>query len=149
MSELPALPVTFRPSRTRAVLIGVGIAVFAVITVIAATLEMLSAGERATFVVTGLLFLGVLLLLARPRVTADDDGLTVVNLTTKRSLAWAEILRVNLRAGDPWVHLDLSDGTTLPAMGIQPGIAREQAIADARALRALSDKYGGSTVPSA
>lgn len=145
MSELPALPVTFRPGRTRAVLITVGLAVFAVITVIAATLEMLSPGERATFIVTGLLFLGVLLLLARPRVTADRDGVTVVNLTTKRRLAWAEVLRVNLRAGDAWVHLDLSDGTTLPAMGIQPGIARAQAIADARALRALSEAHGSGS----
>lgn len=143
MSELPALPATFRPGRTRAVLIGVGIAVCAVITVIAMTLEVLSAGERATFVITGLLFLGVLLLLARPRVTADPEGVTVVNLTTTRRLAWAQILRVNLRAGDPWVHLDLSDGTSLPAMGIQPGIARAQAIADARALRALAEQHGG------
>ena len=31
---------------------------------------------------------------------------------------------MNLRPGDPWVFLDLSDGTSLPALGIQPGIAK-------------------------
>ncbi|MFH8851235.1 S9 family peptidase, partial [Streptomyces rimosus] len=31
------------------------------------------------------------------------DGITVVNLTKKRELAWAQVLRVNLRQGDPWV----------------------------------------------
>ncbi|MGO4751310.1 PH domain-containing protein, partial [Streptomyces sp. 2MCAF27] len=65
-----------------------------------------------------------------------------VNLTTKRRLAWAEVLRVNLRSGDPWVYLDLSDGTSLAAMGIQPGIAKARAIDDARALRALAERHG-------
>jgi len=56
----------------------------------------------------------------------------------RRHLDWAEILQVNLRPGDPWVFLDLSDGTSLPVLGIQPGIARQRAIDDARALRALA-----------
>lgn len=57
-------------------------------------------------------------------------------------LEWAQILRVNLRPGDPWVFLDLSDGTSLPALGIQPGVAKAQAIGDARALRALAETRG-------
>lgn len=147
MSELPALPVTFRPSRTRIVLISAGIAVLVVLIVIALTLPTLSAGERVTFIGVGALFFGVLLLLSRPHVTVDEAGVTVVNLTVKRRLEWAEVLAVNLRPGDPWVSLDLADGTNLPAMGIQPGIARQQAIADARVLRALAERYGsGETV---
>lgn len=73
---------------------------------------------------------------------ADDSGVTVVNLTRTRRLSWAEIVRVNLRAGDPWVFLDLSDGTSMPALGIQPGIAKEQAIRDAKMLRALAENRG-------
>jgi hypothetical protein len=46
---------------------------------------------------------------------------------------------VVLRPGDAWVHLDLADGTTLAVMGIQPGIAREQALRDARLLRSLAE----------
>ncbi|MFI8293208.1 PH domain-containing protein [Streptomyces sp. ms191] len=139
---LPALPVTFRPGRTRAVLLTVGAAMFAVITAVALMLEKLGPGERASFILTAALFLGVLAMLSRPKVVADDDGVTVVNITRTRRLAWAEILRVNLRPGDPWVFLDLSDGTSMPALGIQPGIAKEQAIRDARALRALADSHG-------
>jgi hypothetical protein len=142
MPELPGLPITFRPTRTRVVLLTVGVALFAVLTVIAILLPTLSGGERTTFVFTGLLFLGVLVLLSRPKVVADAHGVTVINLTTKRRLEWAEILRVNLRPGDPWVHLDLSDGTSLPAMGIQPGIARSRAVSDARTLRSLAEAYG-------
>ncbi|MFB6989036.1 MULTISPECIES: PH domain-containing protein [unclassified Streptomyces] len=143
--ELPALPVTFRPTRTRVVLLTVGAAMFVVITVIAMTLEQLSAGERSSFVFTALLFFGVLALLSRPKVVAHEDGVTVVNLTRTRRLSWAEILRVNLRVGDPWVFLDLSDGTSMPALGIQPGIAKQQAIRDARTLRALAENRGTGT----
>ncbi|MFF0793240.1 PH domain-containing protein [Streptomyces spiralis] len=137
MSDLPALPVTFRPAQTRAVLLTAGVAIFVVITVVALLLEQLSPAERISFVFTGALLFGVLALLARPKVVVDDSGVTVVNIASRRRLEWPEILQVNLRPGDPWVFLNLSDGTSLPALGIQPGIAKQRAIADARALRAL------------
>ncbi|MFC4472052.1 PH domain-containing protein [Streptomyces xiangluensis] len=139
MSDLPALPVTFRPGRTRAVLLTAGAAIFVVITTVAMLLEKLSPGERLSFVFTGALLFGVLVLLSRPKVVADESGVTVVNIASRRHLAWAEILQVNLRPGDPWVFLNLSDGTSLPALGIQPGIAKQQAIRDARTLRALAE----------
>ncbi|GAA0453656.1 PH domain-containing protein [Streptomyces stramineus] len=143
--QLPQLPVTFRPTRTRIVLLSLGAALLAVLTVMALTLGTLNNGDRATFIGTGLLFFGVLATLSRPKVVAAEDGVTVVNLATSRRLAWAQIVRVNLRAGDAWVHLDLADGTSLPAMGIQPGIAKEKAVADARALRALVEAHGTGT----
>ncbi|MET9884055.1 PH domain-containing protein [Streptomyces sp. NPDC006430] len=141
-SAPPALPVTFRPTRTRVVLLSVGLAMFATITAIAFLLENLSPGERISFVFTAVLLTSVLVLLSRPKVVADEAGVTVVNLTNTRRLEWAQILRVNLRPGDPWVFLDLSDGTSLPVLGIQPGVARQQAIGDARALRALAETLG-------
>ncbi|MFF7313108.1 PH domain-containing protein [Streptomyces sp. NPDC008137] len=139
MSDLPTLPVTFRPGSTRAVLLSAAVAILVVITAVAMLLKQLSPAERLSFVVTALLLDAVLLLLARPKVVADESGVTVVNLTNKRRLEWAEILQVTLRPGDPWVFLNLSDGTSLPVLGIQPGIARQRAIADARALRALAE----------
>ncbi|MDT0487330.1 MULTISPECIES: PH domain-containing protein [Streptomyces] len=138
-SELPTLPVTFRPSRTRAVLLTAGVAIFVTITVIALLLEELGPGERLSFVFTAALLAGVLFLLARVKVVADESGVTVQNIAGRRRLEWAEIIQVNLRPGDPWVFLNLSDGTSLPALGIQPGIAKQQAIADAKALRALAE----------
>ncbi|WP_330303125.1 MULTISPECIES: PH domain-containing protein [unclassified Streptomyces] len=137
--QTPALPVTFRPSRTRAVLLTAGAAIFVVITTVAMLLEQLSPGERVSFVFTAALLFAVLLLLSRPKVVADESGVTVVNIASKRRLDWAEIVQVNLRPGDPWVFLNLSDGTSLPALGIQPGIAKQRAIEDARALRALAE----------
>ncbi|MFD8308978.1 PH domain-containing protein [Streptomyces sp. NPDC059690] len=147
MSDLPTLPVTFRPGRTRAVLLTAGVAIFVVITVVALLLEGLGPGERLSFIVTGALMAGVLALLARVKVVADETGVTVVNIATRRHLDWPEILHVNLRPGDPWVFLDLSDGTSLPALGIQPGIARDRAIADARTLRALAEARSTRDLP--
>ena len=145
--ELPVLPVTFRPARTRAVLLGLATGLLAAFVVIAVLLPADGArpwhtSDRIWIVLTGLLIAGVLVLLSRPKVAADRDGVTVVNLTTRRRLEWAQVLRVNLRTGDPWVYLDLADGTSLAAMGIQPGIGRARALRDARALRALAEAYG-------
>ncbi|CAL9380438.1 hypothetical protein C1708_27255 [Streptomyces sp. DH-12] len=140
-TELPELPVTFRPGRTRAVLLSAGVALFVVVSLIGLLLSGLGPGERVSFVFTAALLAGVLFLLARPKIVADEAGVTVVNIVHRRRLEWAEILQVNLRSGDAWVFLDLSDGTTLPALGIQPGIARQRAVADARVLRALAEAH--------
>ncbi|WRZ94130.1 PH domain-containing protein [Streptomyces sp. NBC_01007] len=142
MSDLPSLPMTFRPARTRAVLLTAGASILVVITTVAMLLEQLGPGEKLSFIFTAALLFGVLLLLSRPKVVADESGVTVVNIASRRHLDWAEILQVNLRPGDPWVFLDLSDGTSLPALGIQPGIAKQRAIEDARTLRALASARG-------
>lgn len=143
----PPLPHTFRPTRTRLVLMTLGGCVFAVLTVIAVLLPAggavaWSVGEKVVISLCGLLVWGVLALLSRPRAVADEDGLTVVNLTARRRLAWAQIVAVSLRPGDPWVSLDLDDGTTLAVMAIQPGAGRAEALRDARALRALVERHG-------
>jgi hypothetical protein len=142
-----ALPVTFRPVVTRLVLLVMAVALFGTLTSVAVLMPHdgaapWSTADRATVVVTAALICAVLVLLSRPRAVADRDGLTVVNLTVKRRFAWPEVVRVNLRAGDAWVHLDLADGTTLAVMGIQPGIARQQALRDARRLRDLVEALG-------
>ncbi|WP_225836652.1 PH domain-containing protein [Streptomyces sp. NK08204] len=139
MSDVPDLPVTFRPTLTRAILLTAGVLILLVISGVGMLLDI-GPGERLSFVVTGALICYVLTRIARVKVVADDSGVTVVNIATRRRLDWAEILQVNLRPGDPWVFLDLSDGTSLAALGIQPGMSRERAIADARTLRALVEQ---------
>ncbi len=145
--ELPALPVDFRPAKTRAVLLSAAVALFVVVSAVALLLDSLSPAEKTSFVFTAALLAGILLLLARPRVRADEDGVTVVNITRVRRLAWAEIVRVNLRTGDAWVFLDLSDGTSMPVLGIQPGNGRAAAVRDARLLRALAERHSSELPP--
>ncbi|WP_327292138.1 PH domain-containing protein [Streptomyces sp. NBC_01198] len=147
LAAVAQLPVTFRPLVTRVVLLTMGTLLLGTLSTLAVVMphegaSPWSSGDRITVVVVGVLSLALLTLLSRPKAVADAGGLTVVNLTVKRRLAWAEVLAVRLRAGDAWVHLDLADGTTLAVMGIQPGIARRQAVSDARRLRALVEALG-------
>jgi hypothetical protein len=139
-----ALPVTFRPVRTRTVLMTVGTVLLVTFVTVAFAMPGWSPLDRGVFIATGVVVFGLLSLLSRPKIVAAPGGLTVINLTTKRRLEWAEVLRVNLRPGDPWVYLDLADGTSLAAMGIQPGNGRERAVHEARRLKALTEAYGTS-----
>jgi hypothetical protein len=75
--------------------------------------------DRLSLLVFWGLVMLVLAALAAPRVRADDDGLLVVNMVRRRRLDWAQIVGLRFGTGDPWVQLDLSDGTTLAVMGIQ------------------------------
>ncbi|MFF2654420.1 PH domain-containing protein [Streptomyces sp. NPDC058045] len=144
-AAVPQPPLTFRPRHIRAVLLLSGVALLAAFSAIGLLPRGLGPGDRLSFVLTGALLLAALALLARPRIEATEEGLHVVNIVTSRRLDWAELVQVNLRPGDPWAYLDLSDGTSLPALGIQPGMARQQAVDDARTLRTLVAARSGRT----
>ncbi len=139
--RVPQLPVTFRPRRTRVAVLAVGTALVATFIVVATILPNTgptawSAPERVGFAAIGPIIAAGLYLLARPRIIADERGLTVVNTVRTQRLEWAEIVRVNLRPGDPWVLLDLDSGEVLPAMGIQAsgGQASRNAAGELQAL---------------
>ncbi|GGQ87437.1 PH domain-containing protein [Kitasatospora griseola] len=145
MSTPLTLPVTWAPRRNRAVLLTLGALMVVLFAVLAVALpENWQLRDRAMMVISGLLFAAVGLMLARPKVVADADGLTVVNFVRSRRLAWAEVVRVNLKHGDPWVMLDLADGTALAAVGIQPAGGRDQAVTAARTLRDLVEERGAA-----
>lgn len=92
--------------------------------------------QRATLVAFGLLFFSLGFALCRSRVQATADWLVVVNGYRRRELQWAEVLAVHLPPGAPWAVLDLADGTSAPAMGIQ-GSDGDRAKKAVRELRAL------------
>ncbi len=77
--------------------------------------------------------------LARSRLVARENGLTVVNGYRTRRYEWNEILAVTLGPGSPWAVLDIADGTTVPAMGIQ-GSDGARAQAQVRRLRLLVER---------
>lgn len=77
--------------------------------------------------------------LARSRVEARDEGLRLVNGYRVHAYEWSEILGITLRPGSPWALLDLSDGTTVSALGIQ-GSDGARAATQIRVLRRLVDQ---------
>ncbi|MEY9860934.1 hypothetical protein ABH935_006572 [Catenulispora sp. GAS73] len=143
--RVPQLPATFRPQRTRIAVLAVSTALIVTLVVVALILPdtgstAWSVPERVAFAALGPAISAGLYLLARPKIVADERGLTIVNTARTQHLEWAQIVRVNLRPGDPWVLLDLDSGEVLPAMGIQAsgGKAARKAAGE---LRALVDEH--------
>jgi hypothetical protein len=144
-ADIP-LPRTWYAARSRLITRIIGVVILGGLTVLALALPEEGGwgfGSRLGVVLTGVAGLAFMLVLGRPKVVADERGVTVVNLLRTHHLTWPQIVRVYLRPGDPWVFLDLSDGETLAAMGIQTSNGKARAIADAGELRALSERFGG------
>lgn len=147
-APVPDLPVRFRPLGTRvaAVAFGVVLVVTVVVVWLALPPEVQEAFTLAQRVTVGLMILAAGMVghaLARCRVDAGDDGLTVVNGYRTHRYAWQQVVAVHLRPGSPWAVLDLSDGTSRSAMGIQ-GSDGARARQQARRLRVLVEAHAGT-----
>lgn len=79
--------------------------------------------------------------MARSRVEARAEGLHVVNGYRSTTYTWEQVDGIALKAGGPWAVLELADGSTVPAMGIQ-GSDGARAVTQARQLRRLLDQHG-------
>lgn len=75
--------------------------------------------QRGTVVFFALCALALGHALVRSRVVAEAGRLVVVNGYRRREFEWPEVLAVHLPPGAPWATLDLADGTSTAAMGIQ------------------------------
>ena len=82
--------------------------------------------------------------LARSRVVAEPDKLVVVNGYRRREYDYAAVVDASLAPGAPWVPLDLHDGTTASAMGIQgsDGARAQTALRELRAVLASASAAG-------
>ncbi len=146
-SDLPALPHTWRPLGPRIAGAVAGgallvITLFLWISFDEETREAVTPFQRGTVVFLGLIGFACLYALIRSRVDAEMDRLIVVNGYRRHEYEWAQVIGVHLPPGAPWVTLDLADGNTVSAMGIQgsDGARAKQAV---RQLRALVDQRPG------
>jgi hypothetical protein len=144
----PDLPVRLRPLGVRVT--SIVLAVVLVGTVVAVwyamppdVREQFTGFQRGTVIA---MMLGTFVIghaLSRCRVDADEEGLTVVNGYRTHRFEWGQVVAVSLRPGNPWAVLDLSDGTSRSALGIQ-GSDGARAQRQVRLLRALVDAHSGS-----
>jgi hypothetical protein len=95
--------------------------------------------QRGTVIAFGLLAFALWFALVRSRVVAEAERLIIVNGYRRREFEWAQVVAVHLPPGAPWVTIDLADGTTVAAMGIQ-GSDGDRAKQAVRQLRALADQ---------
>jgi hypothetical protein len=140
-SDPLALPHTWRPFGVRmaGTVLGVGLALIVVVTWLGfddETQARFSWLQRGTVIAIALFGASLGFALMRSRVVAEADRLVVVNGYRRHELAYAEVVGVHLPPGAPWVTLDLSNGSTMSAMGIQ-GSDGARARKSARELRAV------------
>jgi hypothetical protein len=143
-SDPVQLPHTWRPFGVRmaGTVLGVGLLVVSAMAWIsfdAETQARFTWFQRGTFAFFGLLAFSLWFALVRSRVVAEESRLVVVNGYRRREFEWAEVLSVHLPPGAPWVTLDLADGTTVAAMGIQ-GSDGDRARRSVRELRVLVNR---------
>lgn len=147
--ELPALPRTWRPFGARIAGTLFGLMLIAVVVAVwiafgADVRSQFTLFQRVTLVFLGLLAFSVWFALVRSRVTATDQGLTVVNGYRRHDYEWAQVVAISLRRGAPWASLDLSDGTSVSVLAIQgsDGNLAQHAVRDVRALLAAHSPDG-------
>ncbi|MFI6574709.1 PH domain-containing protein [Nocardiopsis sp. NPDC050513] len=143
----PALPRTWRPRAVRIVAYGLGLLVMATMVVLTVILpDDWRPQDRVLLVLLGAAIAAALHLLARPRLVAAEDNVTVVNGIRTHVLAWPEIVDIRMPVGEPWPSVDLSDGTTLAVMGIQSADG-ERARRDLEEFRAMLHERGEAREP--
>jgi hypothetical protein len=119
----------------------VAIALVVVFVVVAVLLKSGSTGvqfglsDQISLVLIGIVLAAATLLLVRPRVRADADGVEVRNLFFGQRVPWSVISGVSFPDGAPWARLELPADEYVPVVAIQ-AFDGERAVRAIRELRA-------------
>ena len=131
------------PRVMRLVCAGVAATVLAVMVVVAILLKSSSTGvvsfqtsDQVAMIGLGLLIAVGILLLARPRVDADDAGVRVRNILGSHDLPWSAVRSVRFDRKSSWATLLLVTGEEFAVLAIQSADG-ERAVAATEGLRAL------------
>ncbi|MDR6595423.1 hypothetical protein J2S66_003807 [Saccharothrix longispora] len=137
-----AVAVEFRPKKIRLVAVTCAVFLVASFTVVGLLLGDTPTGvifrtsDQVAMICLGVLLACGALLLARPRVRADAEGIEVRNVVTAHRYAWSDVLHVSFPDGASWARLELPDDEYVSVMAVQ-AVDREHAVAAVRALREL------------
>ena len=139
---MTATDVVLRPKKIRKVAWACAVGLVVVFTVVGLLLGNTPTGvifrtsDQVAMVCLGVLLAGGILLLARPRVRADAEGVEVRNVVTVHRFAWADVLHVSFPDGASWARLELPDDEYVSIMAVQ-AVDRDHAVTAVRALREL------------
>ncbi|MDN5749088.1 MAG: PH domain-containing protein [Pseudonocardia sp.] len=92
--------------------------------------------DQVAMVLLGVFMAGGVLLMARPRIRADAEGIEVRNVLATRRLSWDQVERVSFPDSASWARLDLPDYEYIPLMAVQ-AVDGARAVKAMRRLRAL------------
>ena len=133
--------VVLRPRMVRLAAYTTAVIVLAGMIAGAVLITSFQLGGRVSLIAIGVLMAVFCHLEASVRVVARPTVLEVRNLMRTRTLEWPEVVGISFPMGDPWAHLDLADGSTLPLQAIQRYDGK-RAIAAAHRLQDLVHERG-------
>lgn len=134
--------VVLRPRRLFVISWVGAVAIVGLFTAIALVLRNTDTGvffrtaDQVALILIGVFFAGGILLVARPRVRADAEGIEVRNILLTRHLPWDQVERIAFPDGASWARLDLPDYEYVPVMAVQ-AVDGQRAVDAIRRLRAL------------
>jgi hypothetical protein len=137
-----------RPQKVRRIAIPVAVALVVIFVVVAVLLKSGSTGVRfglsdqVSIAGIGVVLGCAVLLLVRPRLVADADGVEVRNVLFGQKVPWPMIQAVSFPDGAPWARLELPHDEYVPVVAIQAADG-ERAVVAIRELRALLRKQNG------
>lgn len=139
-STAAATPLVVRPRRIAIYGAIAAVVVLATVIVLAVTLQAdgipLRVVDKIGFGSTGVFAAAAIMLVARPRIVADENGLRVRNVLGDSVLPWPVIVKIAFPPGSHWAQAILADDETLPLMAIQ-AMDKSRAVAALRDIRAL------------
>ncbi len=157
MSQLPIDPDLPEPSgsetlltvRPRRIAIYAGIGSFLVVAVtifVAIRLRSSDTGvifrpsDAVAMVGLGVLFAAALMLVARPRLKVNAEGMRVRNIIGEKFVAWPLIQRISFPTGSVWAQLELADDELMSVMAIQ-AMDKGRSVTALKQVRALHARY--------
>ena len=138
------MPVTFRPHRIRIICWVAAVAVVVLFTVVSFGLSgstgdgfgQFRAGDQGAMIGLGVLVAAGILVLTRPRVTADAEHIRIRNIVGNYDLPWQVVRAVRFDRHSPCAILELHDDDTILVQAVQAA-DKQYAVEGVRALRAL------------
>jgi hypothetical protein len=130
-----------RPKRVRVVCAVAAAAVFGLFAVIGTALTtvgegVFKPGDQFAMIGLGAMFALGIMVIARPRVEADEAGVRVRNIISGYELPWSVVRKVSFDRGRPWLSLELCNDDTVSVLAVQ-AVDKEHALRAVRELRAL------------
>lgn len=130
-----------RPKRVRVVCTVAAIVIFALFTAIGTALTevgegVFKPGDQYAMIGLGVVFAAGIMVIARPRVEADQKSVRVRNIVGGYELPWEVIRKVSFDRGRPWVSLELENDDTVSVLAIQ-AVDKQHALHAVQQLRSL------------
>ena len=141
-----------RPRRVRFVAVAGAVVFVVAFTVVALLLKRSSTGvlfttaDQVAMVGIGIVLAAATLLIARPAVRADDEGIAVRNLLGWQRYEWSVVRQISFPDGAWWARLELPAYEYVPVMAVQAfdGVRAVEAMRELRRLhRAHQERSAG------